>query len=240
MAKYGKWLAGGLGWVLGGPIGGIIGFLAGSMFDSAVEPNVIRQQHRTTRGDFGITLLILSAAVMKADGKILRSELDYVKRFFASQFGPAETQQLMLMLREILKQEYSLQEVCLQIKHNMEMPLRLQLLHYLFGISLSDKQASEAEIEIIHNIAIFIGISQKDFESIKAMFVKDTASAYKILEITGNTSDEEIKKAYRRMAVKYHPDKVAHLGEDMQKSAKEKFQQLNAAYEAIKNERGIS
>jgi DnaJ like chaperone protein len=84
-----------------------------------------------------------------------------------------------------------------------------------------------------------MGISEKDFESIKAMFFKDTKSAYKILEITPDASDEELKKAYRKMAIKYHPDKVSHLGEDVQKAAKEKFQQLNAAYEAIKKERGL-
>jgi DnaJ like chaperone protein len=72
------------------------------------------------------------------------------------------------------------------------------------------------------------------------MFVKDTSSAYKILEITPDANDEELKKAYRRMAMKYHPDKVAHLGQDVQKAANTKFQELIAAYEKIKKERGIS
>ena len=240
MAKYSKWLIGGLGWVLGGPIGGIIGFIAGSMVDSISNVNVVRSgQQRTTKGDFGISLLILSAAVMKADGKVLKSELDYVKQFFLRQFGEAETQQRMLMLKEILKQNFSLQDVCTQIRYNMEVSLRLQLLHYLFGISMADGQVHSSEIEVINNIATFLGINQKDYESIKAMFVKDTTSAYRILEISPDASDEELKKAYRRMALKYHPDKVNHLGESLMKAANEKFQQLNAAYEAIKKERGI-
>jgi DnaJ like chaperone protein len=82
-----------------------------------------------------------------------------------------------------------------------------------------------------------LGISQGDYDSIKAMFVKDTESAYKILEIYPDASDQEVKAAYRKMAVKYHPDKVAHLGGKIQKVAKEKFQQLNNAYGEIKKER---
>jgi len=120
------------------------------------------------------------------------------------------------------------------------MPLRLQLLHYLFGISMADGHVHPSETDVIKLIASYLGINQKDFESIKAMFIKDTKSAYSILEITPDATDEEVKKAYRKMALKYHPDKVSHIGEDIQKAAKEKFQQLNAAYEAIKKERGIS
>ncbi len=240
MAKLGKWLGGGLGWALGGPIGAILGFIAGFMYDNMTISSLQNQTRPDTlRGDFGVSLLILSAAVMKADGKVLKSELEYVKTFFLRQYGLAETQQRMLMLRGILNQEFSLQDVCAQIRYNMEIPLRLQLLHFLFGISMSDGHVHPSEINVISSIASYMGINQKDFESIKAMFVKDTTSAYKILEITPDASDEEVKKAYRKMALKYHPDKVSHLGEDIQKAAKEKFQQLNAAYEAIKKEKGI-
>lgn len=245
MAKYAKWLGGGLGWVLGGPIGGILGFVVGTMYDSmsgtAVETGEEKQtRYHTTRGDFGVSLLILSAAVMKADGKVLKAELDYVRDFFSRQFGTAEAQQRMLMLRDILKQEYSLQDVCTQIRYNMQLPLRLQMLHYLFGISMADGNVHPGETAVIQQIAGYLGINQKDFESIKAMFIKDTKSAYRILEITPDATDEEVKKAYRRMAVKYHPDKVNTLGEDIQNAAKEKFQKLNAAYEAIKKERGMA
>ncbi len=244
MANYGKWLAGGLGWVLGGPIGGLMGFVAGTLFDNMEAGNEVQSQpgfgHTTTNGDFAVSLLILSAAVMKADGKVLKSELDYVKSFFKQQFGVAVTRQKMLMLRDILKKEYSLQDVCSQIRHNMQLPLRLQLLHYLFGIAMADGYAHPNEVGVIRTIAGYLSISQQDFESIKAMFVKDNKSAYRILEITPDASNDEVKKAYRKMAIKYHPDKVGHLGEDLMKAANEKFQQLNAAYDAIKKERGIN
>ena len=241
MSKYGKWLGGTLGWVVGGPIGALLGFVAGSMFDTMNDgTNVAINNNRfTTKGDFGVSLLILSAAVMKADGKVLKSELDYVRSFFLQQLGAAEAQQRILMLKDIVKQEFSLKDVCEQIRFNMKMPLRLQMLHYLFGISMADGQVHKLEVDVIHKIATYLGISQMDYESIKAMFVKDTNSAYRILEVSPDATNEELKKAYRRMALKYHPDKVGHLGDDIQKNANEKFQKLNAAYEVIKNERNI-
>ena len=117
--------------------------------------------------------------------------------------------------------------------------MRLQLLHYLFGIAKADGDVHRLEVNIISQIATYLGISEKDYESIKAMFYKDAAAAYAILEVTPDASDDEIKKAYRRMAMKHHPDKLRDLGEAYQKSAQEKFVKIQEAYELIKKERGF-
>ncbi len=239
MGKYGKWIGGGLGWAFGGPIGALLGFAFGSMIDGMQSGKYEHQAGaQTLPGDFSVSLLIMAAAVMKADGKVLKSELDFVRRFFIQNFGQAHADQQILALREILKQEIDVRDVSLQIKQYMEYPSRLQLLHLLFGISLADGHVHAEEIRVIDSIRSYLGISANDYESIKAMFVKDNFSAYTILEITPDASDEEVKKAYRKMAVKYHPDKVTHLGPDIQKSAKEKFQKVAAAYEEIKKQRG--
>ncbi len=248
MAKFLKWLGGGIGWAAGGPIGAILGFALGSMIDGIqsgsfayepqTQPNFTKPQ--TTHNDFIVSLLILASAVMKSDDKILRSELDFVKRFLLQQFGSAEAERQLLMLREMLKEDYDLQQVGNQIKSYMEYPSRLQLMHFLFGLAAADSQVHPAELQVITQLAGILGIRNTDFESIKAMFVKDTTSAYRVLEITPDASDDELKKAYRRMALKYHPDRLAHLGDDVQKAANSKFQELSAAYEQIKKERGIS
>jgi DnaJ like chaperone protein len=238
--KFGKWIGGGVGWALFGPIGALLGFAFGAVVDNISITSLQTKVSPTQHGDFIASLLVLTAAVMKADGNVVKSELEYVKRTFLSQFGEEPTRQYMLMLRDILKQDIPVHEVCQQIKLYMDYSSRLQLLHYLFGISSSDNQIHSSEIDIIEQIASNLGISHQDISSIKAMFVKDTGSMYRVLEIDPSASDEEVKKAYRRMAVKYHPDKVSHLGMDMQKAAQEKFQQLNAAYEEIKKQRGIS
>lgn len=246
MGKFAKWVAGGLGWAFFGPIGGIVGFVVGSMVDSEADsltqngPQTTQTRRTTTTGGYVMSLLVLVAAVMKADGKILKSELNYVKQFFVRSFGTSSAQDAVKMLRDLLNQNIPVADVCRQIQKNMDYSSRLQLLHFLFGIAQADGRVDSNELNMIKLIAQKMGISAKDLESIQSMFVPDTDSAYKILEVDKTASDEEIKKAYRKMAMKYHPDKVSYLGTDFQNAAKEKFQKVNEAYENIKKERAFA
>jgi DnaJ like chaperone protein len=241
MGIFGKWLGGGLGFAMGGPIGGLLGFLVGSVIDSTtIETSTYNTgTTRTTRGDFGMSLLVLVAAVMKADGKVVKSELDYVKLFFVRQFGQESAKQALLMLKDIIKQDIPVRDVCLQIRGNMDYSSRLQLLHLLFNISLADSMIHPSEIEIIEKISGALGVTSNDFLSIRNMFIPETNSSYKILEIGPSASNDEVKKAYRTMAMKYHPDKVSHLGDEFRKIADEKFKKVNEAYDKIKKERNM-
>ncbi len=236
MAKWGKWIGGGLGWALLGPLGGILGFVLGSVLDEAQQGEL---PPRTTPGDFSVSLLVLLAAVMKADGSVKKSELDYVKKYLVRSMGQAQAREAVHMLRDILKQNIPVVEVSRQIKKYLDYPGRLQLLHLLYGLSGADGQFHPTELEMIGVIAENLGVTEADHKSIRSMFVPDTHAAYKVLEIEPSATDEEVKKAYRRMAVKYHPDKVSYLGEEYQKAAKEKFQKIQEAYEQIRKERGM-
>jgi DnaJ like chaperone protein len=241
MGGFGKWLGGGLGFVMGGPIGALLGFFVGSVVDSTsyTESTSSSVGRTTTPGAFGVSLLVLIAAVMKADGKVVKSELDYVKQFFIRQFGRESAVEATRMLRDLLNQEIPLRDVCQQISRSMDYSSRLQLLHLLFGVSLADGTIHKSEVEIISNISGYLGISSGDFLSIKNMFVPETDSFYKILEIDRSATDDDVKKAFRKMAMKYHPDKVSHLGEDYKRAADEKFKKVNEAYEKIKKERNM-
>ena len=81
-----KLLWGGLGWVFGGPIGAILGYTYASMSEKSSR-RISGASNPTRHGDFVVSVLVLFAKVMKADGKLLKSELDYVKRFLKQQFG---------------------------------------------------------------------------------------------------------------------------------------------------------
>ncbi|MBQ2852571.1 MAG: TerB family tellurite resistance protein [Bacteroidales bacterium] len=237
-SSYGKWIGGGLGWAFGGPLGAIIGFAIGSAFgnNSNTEEYI---GGTTQQRDFNVSLLVLSAAVMKADGSVKKSELDYVKRFFLTNFGQERAEKYILMLREILKQDIQIYDVSQQVGRFMDYSSKLQLLHYLFGIASADGTTHENEVDVISVISKYMGISSSDFQSIKAMFVQQVDSAYKILGIDANATDDDVKKAYREMAKKYHPDKVAYLGEDVRKSAEQKLQEVNEAYDKIRKQRGF-
>lgn len=243
---FAKWLGGGLGWAVGGPLGAIIGFAIGAVVDSGARTMTVFETDpeeggtHTTPGDFTVSFLVLSAAVMKADGKMLKSELNYVKEFFVRNFGENKTREILPVLQEILKKEIPLSEVCAQVKQFMPYSARLQLLHYLYGISQADGEVHVKELEILERIAAMLSISPADAGSIKAMYSRDTDADYKILEVEPLATDEEVKKAYRRMAVKYHPDKVEGMGEDVKRSAEEKFKRLQDAYENIKKKRGMN
>jgi DnaJ like chaperone protein len=247
MTKFGKWIGGGLGWVLsaGSPIGAILGFALGTLIDAAGENiNTERKEkgrprYNTQPGDFTAVLLVLMAAVMKADGKVLKSELNYVKSFLAKHYDEYRSKEMLQFLKHAIDNDFNIAHVCTQVRRHMDLSSKLQLMHLLFELALADGNIDMSELRTLKTIAEYSGISQRDYDSIKAMFIKDTSSAYKILEIDANATDEEVKRAYRRMAVKHHPDKVAHLGEEVQKDAKEKFQKIQQAYESIKKQRGI-
>ncbi len=200
-----------------------------------------RRVHATTTGgDLTMSLVVLIAALMKVDGRVTQSELDHVRRFFVRQFGETQAAQLLIVLRDVLKREIPVHDVCEQIRHNMPHPVRLQLMHYLIGLAHADGAIDRAELDLLKSMATDLGINEKDLGSLSAMFRKaDPSTAYQILEIPAGATDDEVKKAYRRMAMKFHPDKVAQLGHEVQKAAGEKFKKVQQAYETIKEQRGM-
>ena len=239
----GKWIGGFLGWVALGPIGGLLGFLFGSALDGLSGVKV--ETHTSyspseQRNSFLVSLLVLSAAVIKADGKTLQSELDYVKDFVRRNFGDAAVPEAMRMLNEFTRQDVNIYSVGPQIARFMNYSQRLQLFHYLVQLAMADGQFDKKEKSVLEAIGATIGLGGADINSVIAMFYKETSSAYTVLEVSPSATDDEVRAAYRKMAMKNHPDKVATLGPDVQKAAAEKFRQVQEAYEAIKKERGMA
>ena len=239
---FGKWIAGALGWAMLGPLGGILGYYFASRVEKLAEAAAANgdamSRNQGQRNSFLMSLLVLSASVIKADGKTTSQELATLRSFFTRNFGAQAGNEAEEIVRELLTKDYNLYEVCGQIRSYMDYSQRLQLFHYLVNLGACDG-LHQREIDILETIATYIGLSKAEVDSIFAQFRPSNDSNYRILEISPNATDEEVKKAYRKMAIKYHPDKVATLGEDVQKAAEEKFKAVSQAYEAICKERGI-
>ena len=239
---FGKWIAGALGWAMFGPIGGILGYYFTSRLERLAESAIVYTEDQSwnqgQRNSFLMSLLVLSAAVIKADGKTTSQELSTLRSFFARNFGAQAADEASEIVNELLQKDYNLYEVCSQIRSCMDYSQRLQLFHFLVQLGECDG-LQQREVDILETIATYIGLSKAEVDSIFAQFRPSNDSNYKILEITPDATDEEVKKAYRKMAVKYHPDKVATLGEDVHKAAEEKFKAISQSYDTICKERGI-
>lgn len=205
------------------------------------------------RNSFLFSMLVLSSYIIKADNKIMHSEMEFVRQFLRQNFGEQavnQGQEILLKLFEIQKQQgiqvfrNTIHQSCAEIKHNMNVSQRLQLLNYLVIIAKVDGYVSPEEIKALKEVARHLGLTAKDVDSMLNMENGARANsniedAYKVLGLSSTATDDEVKVAYRKMALKHHPDRVASLGEDIRKAAEKKFQDINDAKERIFKARGL-
>ena len=191
------------------------------------------------RNSFFVSLLVLSSAVIKADGRTHPAELRTVREFIRTNFGEQAAAQAEQILQRLDREQVNIYSVGSQIAANMNYSQRLQLFQYLVSIATSDGDFSASEKSVLEAIASAIRLTSSDAASIIAMYYKEADSAYTVLEISPSATDDEVRSAYRRMAMKYHPDRVATLGPEVQEAAEEKFKKIQEAYATIKKQRGI-
>ena len=238
-----KWIAAFIGYYLFRFPGAMLGFFIGGMIDryksgssSIFQPRFSSNQP----GKLQLNLLALSATVIKADGQVKTQELQFVRNFFIANYGSEQAAMIFETFNEQIKIEVqSISDLAMIFVQRTPYETRLQVLHFLFGVGNADGSISKSELNKINQIADALGIRSSDFESIQAMFIKDTESSYKVLEILPSASAEEVKKAYRNMAKKFHPDKLQSKDPALIKGAQEKFQEVQKAYEAIQKERDL-
>ena len=238
-----KWIAAFLGYSFFRFPGALLGFIIGGVverfFNSSSSWSEVGSQRSTTAA-FQLNLLALAATVIKADGSVKQQELQFVRNFFITNYGSKMASTIFEKFNEEVKKErQNIPELTQIFNQRAPYETRLQILHFLFGVANADGSISQTELSKVEQIAAALGIRPSDMESIKAMFVKATDSAYKILEISSSASDDEVKKAYRTMAKKYHPDKLQSKDPALIKGAQEKFLKVQEAYEAIQKERGL-
>ncbi len=256
---YGKWIGGIVGFMAAGPLGALAGYAIGSLLENNTETDYntagrySREESSTygQRNSFMFSLLVMASYIIRADGKIMHSEMEYVRQFLRRNFGEnavTEGNQILLNLFEQRKRmdsnnpqafKNTIYECGVQIKNNLGYEERLQLLNFLSQIAKSDGNVCKEEIDALREVALSMGLSTKEVDSMLNLGGNTLEEAYKVLEVDPHATDDEIKAAYRKLALKHHPDKVATLGEDVRKAAEEKFQQINSAKERIYKARGI-
>ena len=247
--SLGKWILGGLGFVVGGPIGALIGVFIASMLDeskSTLNDNESARtmnygRRRATQGDISVSIIVLLACVIKADGRVLKVEINYIKPFLVRTFGEEQAKQALALLKQLLNEQIDPVAVSRQMAQYINYSTRLELVRLLLEVSNSDGDIAPQELNVIEIIATNMAVQQADYHSLLALYQrhKDVNWAYTALEISPSATNDEVKKAYRRMAMKYHPDKVANAGEELRKQATDKFRGINEAYEHIKKQRGM-
>ena len=247
-----KWICAFAGYFLiRGLQGAFVGYLAGYLLEqlyygskkggtSFGQATGQRAQKNVSPKDFELNLLSLASLIIKADGEVNQAELDYVRQYFVSSYGKERSNATFKVFNEVIKKrEINAFRIATYISQHTRYESRLQIIHFLFGIAKSDGHVSANEEVKIREISGYFRIHNKDFESIRAMFYSEAGNSYKILEIEKTATDSEIKKAYRSMAKKYHPDKLQHLPEHLIKGAQEKFLAVQQAYEQLQKERGF-
>ena len=263
--SIGKWIGGIVGFITAGPLGALAGIILGSLFEGESmqtggsfnrttyggESQSNQNPYTGQRNSFLFSLLVLASYIIKADNKIMHSEMEYVRRFLRNNFGEIavkEGEDILLRLFEQRKRmdlenpfafKQTIQECGTQIAYNTSYEERLQLLAFLAEIAKSDGNVCQQEIEALKEIAASMHLSEKEVDSMLNLKGNTLEDAYKVLEIEPSATDDEVRTAYRKMAIKHHPDKVASLGEDIRKAANEKLQRINDAKERIYKSRGM-
>lgn len=238
-----KWILAILGYSYLRFPGALLGFFVGGAIERLYNPSSSWIKVRTQNLNpeiFQLNLLALAATIIKADGIVKKQELQFVRNFFISNYGPQKARTIFEKFNEeIKKDKQNISDLTEIFIKQAQYETRLQILHFLFGVANADGVVSQTELTKVEQISAALGIRQSDMQSIKAMFIKNIDNAYTILEIISSATDDEVKKAYRTMAKKYHPDKLRSKDPAMIKGAKEKFQKVQEAYEVIQKERNL-
>ncbi len=253
--KTSTWIGGFLGWIVLGPLGGLIGALIGSTFGSDEEggsaglfSNGGKEAAEGNRNSFLMSMLLLASYIIKADGRIMHSEMELMRQWLRSNFGEVAVQQGEQILRRLFEaskkqgdEQYrrNIQDACLQISMNMEYSERLQLLNFMVMIAQADGYVDPSEVVALKEVASWMQMPESEIDSMLNLEKDDLESAYRVLGVSPDATDDDLRRAYRRLALEHHPDRVAALGDDVRHAAEKKFQEINAAKERIWKARGL-
>ena len=256
----------------GGALGALAGVALGALFEyglkavnkdegsresgfagggDAWEQAERQRYYEGQRNSFLFSLLVLASYIIKADGKVMHSEMEFVRSFLRRNFGEAAVEQgnrILLRLFDEQKRmdasrqgafKETIRQSCVQIAANMDYAGRLQLLNFLVMLAQADGSVPASEVDALKEVARFMGVADVDINSMLKLSGGTLDDAYDVLGVSPDATDDEVRAAYRKLALKHHPDRVAALGEDIRRAAEKKFQEINDAKERIYKARGM-
>ena len=256
----------------GGALGALAGVALGALFEyglkavnkdegssesgfagggDAWEQAERQRYYEGQRNSFLFSLLVLASYIIKADGKVMHSEMEFVRSFLRCNFGEAAVEQgnrILLRLFDEQKRmdasrqgafKETIRQSCVQIAANMDYAGRLQLLNFLVMLAQADGSVPASEVDALKEVARFMGVADADINSMLKLSGGTLDDAYAVLGVSPDATDDEVRAAYRKLALKHHPDRVAALGEDIRRAAEKKFQEINDAKERIYKARGM-
>ncbi|MDR4499063.1 MAG: TerB family tellurite resistance protein [Candidatus Scalindua sp.] len=243
MSKWkGKAIGVGLGWLFGGPLGAILGGITGDFFDKTTlgtyPHKPISDYDRSL--NFVTHLVGILVSIAKSDSRLSAHEVKVIERAFV-QFGfkGDDLNFIRSLIQQTTRVQLNLRDVCYEFKQYSNYAERLSLLRIVYLVAYADGVLHPNEDTMINHIIGYLEIQSNDAFEIRAEFCSDNDKNYQILNVSRNSSNEDIKRAYRTLSKQYHPDRVTHLGDEFTRLANSKFQQINTAYEEIRKEKGF-
>ena len=245
MSIWGKIIGGTAGFALGGPLGAILGMMAGNVFDKSKRKsfNFHKVSNQQKQNLFALSIIILSAKISKSDGLVTKDEIYAFKEKF--KVSSQDMDQVGKVFNEAKKTSYGYEKIAEQVGQlfsNNKIVLE-ELLNNLFYIAEADGKISKNELNFLKSVSYYFNIDENTFQRIHETRINDKESdPYKVLGVNRTDSDNIIRKKWIELCKEHHPDNLLAKGlpEEFIDQSNKELASINLAYDKIKHQRGIN
>ena len=239
MSTWGKIIGGATGFAFGGPIGALLGSVAGHAIDKIKTKKKLPEETALKQIGFTIGVIVLSAKMAKADGKVTEDEIRAFKEKI--NIPDNEIKNVAKLWDQAKKTTDGFQIYARQIANLLEKNSSVleELLKLLIIIALADGKITIPEIKYLKEVGNIFGFSEEDFERIYSSKSGVSSDPYQILGISRDASIDEIKQKWKQLAINHHPDRLISQGipEDLIHKSTSRLKEINNAWDTIQNKR---